>query len=75
MSSQPIFYRLRRHRRQSLRYIESFLGLFQRSRQDVLKKMDRPDLLIFQIGIINELLSRRKKTAESSAVFLMVVEG
>ncbi|EIW7480655.1 transposase [Vibrio parahaemolyticus] len=48
---QPIFYVLRRHLLQSLRCIVSVFGLPQKSHQNMLEKMDRPDQLIFQIGM------------------------
>ncbi|TOJ22264.1 hypothetical protein CGI43_24795 [Vibrio parahaemolyticus] len=48
---QPTFYGLRRHHLQSLRCIVSVFGLLQKSHQNMLEKMDRPDQLIFQIGM------------------------
>ncbi|EHY9860706.1 hypothetical protein K5B43_004018 [Vibrio parahaemolyticus] len=40
----------------SLRCIVSVFGLLQKSHQNMLEKMDRPDQLIFQIGINGEVV-------------------
>ncbi|MCW7948916.1 hypothetical protein BC462_11855 [Vibrio parahaemolyticus] len=47
---QPTFYGLRRHHLQSLRCMESVFELLQKSHQNMLEKMDRPNQLVFQIG-------------------------
>ncbi|OCP85797.1 hypothetical protein AKH13_22880, partial [Vibrio parahaemolyticus] len=49
--SQPIFYGLRRHHLQSLRCMKSVFGLLQKSHQNAFVKMDRPNQLIFKVGI------------------------
>ncbi|HAS8612304.1 TPA: hypothetical protein I7785_13490, partial [Vibrio vulnificus] len=50
-SRQSIFCGLRLHCLQSMEGLESFFGMFGQSQTDVLEKLDRPDQLIFQIGI------------------------